>query len=79
MDNNVGNNFENIDNNILNKIVDSTTSVVVKSSVSNKKFEKKNSNNVNNVGIILIVSILVSFVCGAVGAYLITCMLVLNK
>ena len=74
MDNNVGNNFENMDDKILNNTVDSSSSVVVKSNVSSKskKVGKKNGNNGSNVGVILIVSILLSFVCGAVGAYLIT-------
>lgn len=74
MDNNVGNNFENMDDKILNNTVDSSSSVVVKSNVSSKskKVEKKNGNNGSNAGVILIVSILLSFVCGAVGAYLIT-------
>ena len=74
MDNNVGNNFENMDDKILNNTVDSSSSVVVKSNVSSKskKVGKKNGNNGSNAGVILIVSILLSFVCGAVGAYLIT-------
>lgn len=74
MNDNVGNNIENnIDNIMENNNVVNTSSVVVKPSVTNKEKKiEKNKSNSNNVGVILIVSILLSFVCGAVGAYLIT-------
>ena len=67
----------NIDNSLDNKILDSNfdNSVVsVKPVVNKRNYKKKKhkQNGVNNAGVILGVSILLSFVCGAIGAYLIT-------
>ena len=63
----MNNNMEN------SKVIDEV--VVNKEVVSRKKNtiinNKKKDNNCNNTGVLLIVSILLSFVCGAIGAYLI--------
>jgi len=59
-----------VDNNIEKDVV--KEEVVVNRKVnSNKKKSNSNKNNNGNTAIVLIISILLSFVCGAVGAYLI--------
>lgn len=59
-----------MDNNIEKDVV--KEEVVVNRKVnSNKKKSNSNKNNNGNTAIVLIISILLSFVCGAVGAYLI--------
>ena len=57
-----------MDNNIDNKVINEEV-IVNKKRTSNSS--RKKSNSGNNAGVLLIVSILLSFVCGAVGAYLI--------
>ena len=59
MDNNIEFNINDINNNVKKDVRKTNTSV-------NKK------KNNNNFGVVLIVTILLSFVCGALGAYLIT-------
>ena len=56
-----------MDNNIDNKVI--KEDVVVNKKRTSNNVKKKNSGN--NTGVLLIVSILLSFVCGAIGAYLI--------
>ena len=41
-------------------------------STNNRKNNIRKKNDVNNAGVILVVSIILSFICGALGAYLIT-------
>jgi len=61
--------MENMDNNIniFNEDI-----VVAKTKTSGRKNNSKKKNDGNNTAVILIVSIILSFVCGSIGAYLIT-------
>lgn len=66
-----------MDNNINENVIDSNVikqDVLINSNNTNKKKsdnKNKKKNNDNNIGVVLIVSILLSFVCGCLGAYLI--------
>ena len=64
MDNNIENN-KVIDEVIVNK------EVVTRKNNATGNNKKKDDNSCNNTGVLLVVSILLSFVCGAIGAYLI--------
>jgi len=66
MDNNINENV--IDSNVVNEQVVVTKSKN-KGTVNN--YNKKKNNGNNNIAVVLIVSILLSFVCGCLGAYLI--------
>ena len=61
------NNIEN--NNVKDAVFTDRDVVVKKRSTMNNN--KKKVNNGNNTGVLLVVTILLSFVCGAIGAYLI--------
>jgi len=63
----VDNNIEN--NNVKDAVFTDRDVVVKKRSTMNNN--KKKVNNGNNTGVLLVVTILLSFVCGAIGAYLI--------
>lgn len=69
MENNIDNNLEYIFDNNDNRNED----IIVRAKVNNRKSgtSKNKKNDNGNTGIVLIVSILLSFVCGAIGAYLI--------
>jgi len=75
MDNNT-NNINNINDNILpegntgNRIDDKFNTSKINNNKSILLKNKKNAK-INNAGVVLLVSILLSFVCGAIGAYLI--------
>ena len=64
MDNNIENN-KVIDEVIVNK------EVVTRKNNATGNNKKKDDNSCNNTAVLLVVSILLSFVCGAIGAYLI--------
>ena len=66
MDNNMNENV--IDNNVIKQDF-----IINSNNMNKKKYDNKNKkkNNDNNIGVVLIVSILLSFVCGCLGAYLI--------
>ena len=64
MDNNIENN-KVIDEVIVNK------EIVTRKNNTTGNNKKKDDNSCNNTGVLLVVSILLSFVCGAIGAYLI--------
>ena len=67
MDSNLEN---NIDNNVNEHILKSEV-MIDKKRINNSNNKKNKNENNNNTGVILIVSILLSFVCGAIGSYLI--------
>jgi len=63
-----------MENNIDSKVENKAENNVVKEEVvvnKRRKTNNKKSSESNNTGVVLIVSIILSFVCGAVGAYLI--------
>ena len=68
MDSNMNN---NIDNNVNEYVVKPEVVVDKKRVTNNGSNKKKKANDNNNTGVVLIVSILLSFVCGALGSYLI--------
>lgn len=63
-----------MENNIDSKVENKVENNVVKEEVvvnKRRKTNNKKNNGSNNTGVVLIVSIILSFVCGAIGAYLI--------
>ena len=63
-----------MENNIDSKVENKAENNVVKEEVvvnKRRKTNNKKSSESNNTGVVLIVSIILSFVCGAIGAYLI--------
>lgn len=72
MDNNTNNINDNVlpEGNIGNKIDDKFNTSKINNNKSILLKNKKNAK-INNAGVVLLVSILLSFVCGAIGAYLI--------
>ena len=63
-----------MENNIDSKVENKVENNVEKEEVvvnKRRKTNNKKSSESNNTGVVLIVSIILSFVCGAIGAYLI--------
>ena len=62
----------NMDKDIIDVKIDENKEVVTRVKSNNTKSNNKKKDDTNNAGVVLVVSIILSFICGALGAYLIT-------
>lgn len=62
----------NMDKDIIDVKIDENKEVVTRVKSNNTKRNNKKKDDTNNAGVVLVVSIILSFICGALGAYLIT-------